>query len=172
MIEQLKAYESFDPEKMHEQLYLSGVYCFFEPKLMSIVTETDWIYEGCGHNFAYLKDNIACKKSEELLLEYFLKVFDVKLRKTHIFSGIDKISDQWHDDAEEKIFIQTLCYQEDLNEEDGGCIRLRCLDDAERYFYPKNGHVLVINHHLNVEHKVDLITSDKKRIVVNSIFDI
>jgi hypothetical protein len=173
MIEELIPDKIFCQNKMCEDFYIKGVYCFHDDRLKSLVLESNWVKQyDDDTNFFGLIDLNASSISEKIIFDNLSKVFDLKVRRTTIFCGIDKISDTWHTDMEEKMFCQTLCYQEDLYQDDGGAIRLKCLDGLERYFYPKNGSVIIINHNNNVEHKVDNILSKVKRIVINSIFDL
>ena len=150
MIEELIPDKYFSADSMNEHFFTKGVYSFYDDNLKSLVTENAWIKQHTDTNFYGLIDINATRKAEKIILSNITKVFNVRIRRTTIFCGIDKNSDTWHTDAEEKMFCQSLCYQEDLYQKDGGAIRLRCLDKTERYFYPKNGAVLILNHTNNV----------------------
>lgn len=172
MIQEIIPDLKFDANKMSEDFFIKGIYCFNDSNLKSLVTKNNWIKQYEDTDFFGLLDNNATEKAEKIIFDNISEVFKVTVRRTTIFSGIDKISDIWHTDAEEKMFCQSLCYQEDLYPADGGAIRMKCLDGIERYFYPKNGSVIIINHFNTVEHMVDKILSNIKRIVINSIFDL
>lgn len=171
MKEEIIADNSFCANKFCEDFFTKGVYSFYDANLKSLVTKNNWVQIDSGVNFFGLIDSDAKSKSEEIILKNLSEVFNLTIRKTSIFYGIDGYSDVWHTDEEEKMFCQSLCYQEDLLPKDGGILRLKCLDKVERYFHPKNGSVVIINHKNSIEHKVDKIVSDIKRIVINSVFE-
>lgn len=172
MIEEILPDSKFNIQKMSEDFFVYGYYCFFDSNLMSLVKKNNWSRDPDSINFFVLEDSNACDIAKTIIHNYICNLFKLSVRYTVVFSGIDKTSDEWHTDNLENMFCQSLCYQEDLYEYDGGAIRLKCLDGVERFLYPKNGCVLIINHLASVEHKVDKIISNKKRIVINTLFDI
>lgn len=172
MIEEITPDMEFNLQKFSEDFFIKGVYCFFDKNLKSLVSKNEWVKEYDDVNFWVLRDESASDIAQTIIYQNISQLFNVTVRNTKIFCGIDKISDTWHTDDREKMFCQSLCYQEDLNSTDGGSIRFKCLDQVERYFTPINGSVIIMNHSNGIEHKVDKIISNKKRIVINCIFDL
>lgn len=173
MIEEIISDKFFDSEKFSQDFFIKGVYCFFDDRLESLTKNDNWIKGTDGKNFEHLIDQDACKKFEQIIIEHVSMFSELEIKQTKIFSGIDDLAKDWHTDSYEKMFLQALCYQVDFNSNDGGKIRVKCLDDVERYFIPKNGSTLIMNHYSKpLEHKVDEITSIQRRTVICGIFNL
>jgi hypothetical protein len=87
-----------------------------------------------------------------------------------VWSGIDHYSDQWHDDAREKMDIQFLCYQTTMTEQEGGALEMQCFDGITRQYFPRVGDVAVINHRNLLVHRVGPIRTNRARIVCNAAY--
>lgn len=167
--------ETFDINKMLENLLVYGFYCFHDKRLENLLDDsTIWELQD-RENFYHGINKEAVEKCKEIQIELFkdlhrnIKAIDND--KTGISSGIDNYTDVWHNDSREQMSIQTLCYQDDLYEGDGGYLELRCYDNIERKYYPKNGDVMIMNHHNGIYHRVELLKTNKRRAVINLIFN-
>ncbi len=169
---QIKAEPSFDVNSMHLSMMLYGFYCYHDSDLESIVPE-DIEFDASTTQFGDYGIT-TCQAATDVLVntqqwryeECFGKL---SLERSVVYFGIDNGVGVWHTDHRENIKIQAMCYQSDLTETDGGSLRIKCYDGIERWYYPKNGDVVLTNHSPDVVHKIDKLLTDKKRIVINMV---
>lgn len=169
MSEIILASDTFDPQAMYTDLMIYGVYVYHEPLMKGLVdfSLTNWDFiqnpdygiSSC-HNAAYIFRNIQMDQVFPLFPE-------LEPMEPFVYYGIDEGAEKWHNDARERLGIQFLCYQEDFEPNDGGSLRIKCYDGVERWYYPKNGDVVITNHHTDIAHMVEAIYSNKKRIAIN-----
>lgn len=170
-MELIKADPNFDLQKMHEDLMVYGYYCYHDDALVNIVPKDDVIWEDEENGYGISKCEVATKRFEETQLDKFKDLYpNLKLIRSVIYYGIDKGVGVWHTDAREKLSIQAMCYQEDFELGEGGSLQIKCYDGVERHYYPKNGDVVIMNHETDTVHKIDTILVDKKRVVLNMVF--
>ena len=162
---------NFDLQKMHEYLLIYGYYCYHDDSLINIVSKKDIIWEDEIDGYASCECDVYTKFFIETQLNKFKNLYpNLKLTNSCIYYGIEKGAEVWHTDARENIKIQALCYQEDFQIIEGGSLQIQCYDKIERHYYPKNGDVMIINHTTDIKHKVENIVANKKRIVLNMVF--
>jgi hypothetical protein len=169
---QITAEPSFDANSMHLSMMLYGFYCYHDTVLENIVPK-DIVFDTSFTQFGEYgittcedATNILIKTQQPKYEECFGKLI---LDRSVVYFGIDNGVGIWHTDHRENIKIQAMCYQSDLNENDGGSLRMKCYDGVERWYYPKNGDVVLTNHSPDVVHKIDKLLTDKKRIVINMV---
>ena len=162
---------NFDLQKMHECLLVYGYYCYHDDSLINIVSKKDIIWEDEVDGYASSECDASTKLFIETQLNQFKNLYpNLKLVNSGIYYGIEEGVGVWHTDARENITIQTLCYQEDFQIGEGGSLQIQCYDGIERHYYPRNGDVMIMNHTTDITHKIDKILVNKKRIVLNMVF--
>jgi len=170
-MEIITANKEFNSEEFHISLMTTGVYVFHDPLTKNLVGGDPIIWEENLPNYGYTGNNPAIERFKQLqtskLLEYFPNLFAYD---PELYYGIDCGAELWHNDSKENLVIQAIGYQEDLYPEDGGSLMIKCYDGVERWYYPKNGDVLVLNHVPLISHKVEQILTDKKRLALNVKF--
>ena len=160
----------FNSDDMHFNLMMYGFYCYHDSRLKDILpANIKW--ETCINEFGDY-GAIDCKVAESILVNTQLPLYkeyypDIKVIKTVAYYGIDTGVGIWHNDKREGLTIQTLCYQSDFEPEDGGSLRIKCYDGIERWYYPKNGDIILMNHMTETVHMIDKILTDKKRYVIS-----
>ena len=170
-MEIITANKEFDEEQMHLDLMLLGVYIFHDPTMESIVDPETIEWEVALPHHGIAKNHPAAQFFAESQIPKFANYYSqLTPMEPVLYYGVDDGVGIWHTDAREKLGIQVMCYQEDFTVDDGGSIRVKCYDGVERWYYPKNGDVLVLNHHTDTTHMVEKIMCDKKRIAMNLKF--
>lgn len=168
----IKASEQFDANEMHLSLLLYGFYCYHDSILESIVPEDiSWnespsVFGGYGTAFCESASKVLAETQLPKYSQYFP---DLKVARSIAYYGIDNGVGIWHTDHREGLRIQAMCYQTDFDISDGGSLQIKCYDDVERHYYPKNGDVVLMNHTIETTHKIDTILTDKKRVVINLV---
>ena len=169
----IEAHKEFNSEDMHLGLLLYGYYCYHDERLKDIVpSDIEWNYT---RNITETYNTSLCPSATKILKDTQLpryKVYypNLKIASSICFYGIDKNANDWHCDNSENIKIQALCYQVNFDITDGGSLQIKTFDGEEVQYYPKNGDVVLMNHHSSeLIHRVDEIKTDKKRIVINMV---
>lgn len=170
-MEIVTANKEFNGGEFHVSLMTCGVYIFHDPLTENLVDKENIVWEEELSHHGYTGNNPAIEKFTQLqankILEYFPNLF---VYNPALYYGIDTGAGNWHTDSKENLIIQAIGYQEDLYPEDGGSLRIKCYDSVERWYYPKNGDVLILSHKPHITHMVEKIISDKKRIAMNIKF--
>jgi hypothetical protein len=168
----IEANKEFNSEDMHLGLMLYGYYCYHDENLKNIVPENiEWndepsIFGTYGTAICDSASKILKETQFEKYKEYYP---DLKLVSSSAYYNVDDGAGFWHTDARENMTIHAVCYQTDFRITDGGSLQIKCYDGIERHYYPKNGDVVIMNHSTELEHKVDKILTDKKRVAVNML---
>jgi len=162
---------NFDLQKMHEYLLIYGYYCYHDDDLRNIVSKESIVWEDEINGYASAECSSSTKYFVDTQVKKFKELYpNLKLITSGIYYGIEEGVGVWHTDSREKMTIQALCYQEDFQIDEGGSLQIKCYDGIERHYYPKNGDVMIINHAIDITHKIDIILVNKKRIVLNMVF--
>lgn len=168
----IEANTEFKSADMHLDLMIYGFYCYHDTILESIVPENiEWEHtvNRVGPYAATICPS-ASKILEETQLHKYKDYYpDLKVIRTITYYNVDDGAEVWHTDKRENITIQAICYQTNFYTEDGGSLQIKCYDGIERHYYPKNGDVILMNHATDIEHRVDTILTDKKRIAINMV---
>lgn len=162
----ITAEDAFSVDEMMTSLMVYGYYCYHDKLLESILPNNLlWVEE--QHDFFVTE----CVDTVNFLIDQQKKTFEkfyrLKVLRSGISYGIDKNTDTWHTDNIEDMDMQILCYQTDFNLSDGGELGIKCYDGIERFYVPKNGDLIILNHSNGITHKVFPIKTNKKRIVIN-----
>ena len=171
----IEANKEFNSEDMHLGLMLYGYYCYHDNRLEDIVpSDIEWKHT---QNTIQPYGTSLCPSATKILNDTQLpryKVYypDLQIKHSICFYGIDKNANDWHCDNLENIKIQAICYQTNFDIMDGGSLQIKSFDGEEIHYYPKNGDVVLMNHHSSeLMHKVGKILTDKDRIVINMVME-
>jgi len=162
------AADQFNLEDLQISLLTTGCYVFHDAMLENICQDVKWQQESPG--FYRGCDTRACDILQSRVAYHTKDFFSLQLINSYVWSGIDHYSDQWHDDAREKMDIQFLCYQTTMTEQEGGALEMQCFDGITRQYFPRVGDVAVINHRNLLVHRVGPIRTDRARIVCNAAY--
>jgi len=164
----IQAVEQFNLDDLQVDLLTIGCYVFHDPVLENICKNVTWHEESPG--FCRGINTQATDILQSRIRYHTQDFFPLELINSYVWSGIDHYSDQWHDDAREKMDIQFLCYQTTMTEQEGGALEMQCFDGITRHYYPRIGDVAVINHRNLLVHRVGPIHTNRERIVCNAAY--
>lgn len=161
----IQAADYFDLEEMQTNLLTIGCYIFHDRDLENICQDVKWIQ---------VQPNFFCGEGDHVLdilqhkvQHYTQNFYKLDFISGNIGQGIDTYTDQWHDDAQENMDIQFLCYQSTLSNDDGGALEMQCFDGVTRSYLPCMGDVVVMNHRNLLVHRVNPLKNQCQRIVCN-----
>lgn len=165
----VKAADSFDLSEMHSDLMIYGMHVYHEPLMKDLVDFDSTKWNLVEHqSYGISSCHSAAEKLKNIQMKQVFPLFPNLIpMQPFVYYGIDEGSRTWHNDSREKLGIQFFCYQEDFEPADGGSLQVRCYDGIERRYYPKNGDIVVMNHHTDIFHMVEQISGSKKRLAIN-----
>ena len=164
----IQAVDEFNLEDLQVDLLTIGCYVFHDPVLENICQNVIWQAE--SPRFSRGTDIKAIEILQSRIAYHTQDFFPLELINSFVASGIDYYTDQWHDDAREKMDLQFLCYQTTLTMEDGGSLEMQCFDGITRQYFPRIGDVAVINHRNLLVHRVNPINNGCARIVCGVVY--
>jgi hypothetical protein len=164
----IQAADQFNLEDLHVSLLTTGCYVFHDAMLENICQDVVWQAE--SPRFSRGCDTRACDILQSRVAYHTQDFFPLELIDSFVASGIDYYTDQWHNDAGEKMDLQFLCYQTTLSTEEGGSLEMQCFDGITRQYFPRVGDVVVINHKDLLVHRVNPIRNGCARIVCGVVY--
>lgn len=158
----IQAVNQFDVTEMYTDLLTIGCYVFHDPVLENICHDVDWVeiqpdlfYSSTTHEVDILKERVQ---------HHVQDFFKLNFVSGGMCRGVDGYVYNWHNDENEKIDIQFLCYQCTLDLEDGGTLEMQCFDGITRSYSPRMGDVMVMNHRNLLIHRVTPLKKGRTRM--------
>lgn len=164
----IQAVDQFNIDEMYTDLLTLGYYVFHDAELENLCQDIQWIeiWPGLYHSSTLIELDILKKRIDHHTQD-FLKL-DFVMGGT--CQGLDGKVCEWHDDANQKIDLQFLCYQCDLEPKDGGALEMQCFDGITRSYHPRMGDVMIMNHKNLLVHRVTPLTGDHARIACSASY--
>lgn len=112
-------------------------------------------------------------RTQDILAEKYLDGFSYTNGYCDAWSGIDSLTDKWHNDGREGCNTAFLMYMSDLPEEVGGGLSVKHIDDkTHTTIWPKKYDIVVLNQADHFIHRVEPMKQQVTRHVCHIEYNV